>query len=59
MAPDGKEQFAAREDLDKELDFKHLERVLSKTAFDQYLGNYLANRTFMGPKRKQNISNEK
>lgn len=52
-------QFAAREDLNKELDFKHLERVLSKTAFDQYLGNYLANRTFMGPKRKQNISNEK
>ena len=52
-------QFAAREDLNKELDFKHLERVLSKTAFDQYLGNYLANRTFMGPKRKQNISNVK
>ena len=52
-------QFAACEDLGQELDFRHLERVLSKTAFDQYLGNYLANRTFMGPRRKQNLSNEK
>lgn len=46
--------FAAREDLNNAVDFVMLERVLSKTAFDQYLGNYLARRTFMGPKRQQN-----
>lgn len=47
-------QFAAMETLDSELDFTRLGRVISKTAFDQYLGNYLARRTFMGPKRTQN-----
>jgi len=47
-------QFAAMEPLDGELDFTRLSRVISKTAFDQYLGNYLARRTFMGPKRTQN-----
>ena len=47
-------QFAAMETLDSELDFTRLSRVISKTAFDQYLGNYLARRTFMGPKRTQN-----
>jgi hypothetical protein len=47
-------QFAAMEPLDGELDFTRLGRVISKTAFDQYLGNYLARRTFMGPKRTQN-----
>lgn len=46
--------FAASENLDQTLNFKMLERVLSKTAFDQYLGNYLSGRTFMGPKRHQN-----
>jgi hypothetical protein len=47
-------QFAFREDFNQVLDLSHLERVLSKTAFDQYLGNYLSKRTFMGPKRTQN-----
>ncbi len=46
--------FAAREDLNQSVDFPMLERILSKTAFDQYLGNYLSRRTFMGPKRHQN-----
>ena len=46
--------FSAREELAEDLNFKKLERVLSKTAFDQYLGNYLSGRTFMGPKRHQN-----
>lgn len=46
--------FSAREDLNQDIDFQMLERVLSKTAFDQYLGNYLSRRTFMGPKRHQN-----
>ena len=47
-------QFSAREDLEASVDFEKLERVLSKTAFDQYLGNYLSKRTFMGPRRTQN-----
>jgi hypothetical protein len=47
-------QFAAREDLEASVDFEALGRVLSKTAFDQYLGNYLSKRTFMGPRRTQN-----
>ena len=47
-------QFAALEELERPVSFSHLERVLSKTAFDQYLGNYLSSRTFMGPKRRQN-----
>jgi hypothetical protein len=47
-------QFSAREDLELGLNFQKLERVLSKTAFDQYLGNYLSKRTFMGPRRTQN-----
>ncbi len=47
-------QFAARQDLAHGVDLRGLERVLSKTAFDQYLGNYLSKRTFMGPKRTQN-----
>ena len=47
-------QFAARQDLEQSVDLRSLERVLSKTAFDQYLGNYLSKRTFMGPKRTQN-----
>jgi hypothetical protein len=46
--------FAALEDLSQPIDFQRLERVLSKTTFDQYLGNYLSRRTFMGPKRHQN-----
>lgn len=46
--------FAASEDLEQGVNFEKLERVLSKTAFDQYLGNYLSGRTFMGPKRHQN-----
>jgi hypothetical protein len=46
--------FAAQENLNGEVNFKALERTLSKTAFDQYLGNYLSSRTFMGPKRRQN-----
>lgn len=47
-------QFSAREDLEATVNFEKLERVLSKTAFDQYLGNYLSKRTFMGPRRTQN-----
>jgi len=47
-------QFSALESLDKDLDFDRLGRVISKTSFDQYLGNYLSRRTFMGPKRTQN-----
>jgi hypothetical protein len=47
-------QFSAREDLETTVNFEKLERVLSKTAFDQYLGNYLSKRTFMGPRRTQN-----
>jgi hypothetical protein len=46
--------FSAAEPLAEELNFARLERVLSKTAFDQYLGNYLSGRTFMGPRRHQN-----
>jgi hypothetical protein len=46
--------FAAQENLAGTVNFEALERVLSKTAFDQYLGNYLSSRTFMGPKRRQN-----
>jgi hypothetical protein len=47
-------QFSALESLNGELDFARLGRVISKTSFDQYLGNYLSRRTFMGPKRTQN-----
>jgi hypothetical protein len=47
-------QFAAVESLNTDLNFKRLSRVISKTSFDQYLGNYLSRRTFMGPKRTQN-----
>jgi len=47
-------QFAALENLGQQTDLKGLERVLSKTAFDQYLGNYLSRRTFLGPKRTPN-----
>lgn len=47
-------QFSALESLDGDLDFDRLGRVISKTSFDQYLGNYLSRRTFMGPKRTQN-----
>lgn len=47
-------QFSALESLDGDLNFEKLGRVISKTAFDQYLGNYLSRRTFMGPKRTQN-----
>ncbi len=37
--------------LDDKFQIEELARVLSRTAFDQYLGNYLARRTFMGPRR--------
>lgn len=47
-------QFSALESLNGDLDFDRLGRVISKTSFDQYLGNYLSRRTFMGPKRTQN-----
>lgn len=43
--------FAGAWDLTKPIDHKRLERVLSRTTFEQYMGNYLARRTFMGPKR--------
>lgn len=43
--------FAGAWDLTKPVDHKRLERVLSRTTFEQYIGNYLARRTFMGPKR--------
>lgn len=46
-------QFAALENLNTDLNFRRLGRVISKTSFDQYLGNYLSRRTFMGPKRTQ------
>ena len=44
-------QFAVMEPLNKPVLLPMLERALSKTAFDQYLGNYLSKRTFMGPRR--------
>ena len=47
-------QFAVQQELNQPVNLRGLERVLSKTAFDQYLGNYLSKRTFMGPKRTQN-----
>lgn len=47
-------QFAVMEDLENDPDLNLLGRVLSKASFDQYLGNYLSRRTFMGPKRTQN-----
>jgi hypothetical protein len=47
-------QFSALESLNSDLDLERLGRVISKTSFDQYLGNYLSRRTFMGPKRTQN-----
>jgi len=47
-------QFAALESFNKDLNFQRIARVISKTSFDQYLGNYLSRRTFMGPKRTQN-----
>lgn len=43
--------FAGAWDLSQPIDHKRLERVLSRTTFEQYIGNYLARRTFMGPKR--------
>ena len=43
--------FAGAWDLTQPIDHKKLERVLSRTTFEQYMGNYLARRTFMGPKR--------
>lgn len=43
--------FAGAWDLSQPIDQKNLERVLSRTTFEQYLGNYLARRTFMGPRR--------
>lgn len=43
--------FAGAWDLTQPIDHKQLERVLSRTTFEQYMGNYLARRTFMGPKR--------
>lgn len=43
--------FAGAWDLTKPIDRKTLQRVLSRTTFEQYLGNYLARRTFMGPRR--------
>ena len=45
-------EFANVWDLSKELDLALLERFLSKTTFEQYLGNYLGRRTFMGPKKE-------
>jgi hypothetical protein len=44
-------QFALMEPLNQPVSHQRLDRVLSKTTFDQYLGNYLAKRTFMGPRR--------
>lgn len=43
--------FAGAWDLTQSIDRKQLERVLSRTTFEQFMGNYLARRTFMGPKR--------
>lgn len=43
--------FGGAWDLTKPIDQRRLERVLSRTTFEQYMGNYLARRTFMGPKR--------
>lgn len=37
--------------LDKDFRVEELKRVLSRSVMDQYLGTYLAKRTFMGPKR--------
>jgi hypothetical protein len=43
--------FAGAWSLDESMDQATLERVLSKTTFEQYLGNYLSRRTFMGPRK--------
>ena len=47
-------QFAALQNLESSVDIVRLERVISKSSFDQYLGNYLSRRTFMGPRRTHN-----
>ena len=43
--------FAGAWDLSVPLDQSSMERVLSRASFEQYLGNYLAKRTFMGPRK--------
>jgi hypothetical protein len=44
-------EFAGTWSLSKEQPNNTLEKVFSRTIFEQYLGNYLSRRTFMGPKR--------
>ena len=44
--------FAGGWSLAEPLPQETIERVLSRTTFDQYMGNYLARRTFMGPRKK-------
>ena len=44
--------FAGAWSLNDVLNHEKIERVLSRTTFDQYMGNYLARRTFMGPRKK-------
>ncbi|MCX6125585.1 MAG: hypothetical protein NTV34_12700 [Proteobacteria bacterium] len=43
--------FAGAWNLSVPLDQTSMERVLSRASFEQYLGNYLAKRTFMGPRK--------
>jgi hypothetical protein len=49
IGPDA--HFIGLHSLGDGFELKQVERVLSRTVMEQYLSNYLARRTFMGPRR--------
>ncbi|MCX6118073.1 MAG: hypothetical protein NT027_11065 [Proteobacteria bacterium] len=49
---DGNRLFTGAWSLESPINVRLVQSALSRTTFEQYLGNYLARRTFMGPRRE-------